>query len=180
MEFRAVLGQAPAGALPVLAELTVLAILTVLPAPAAAQQPERALMVIAGPSQYDLGGTGTAPFGAVRLALPLGRTFVFEPGLTYLSYTSQFDPRIHHILPEAQLQAQLPGETFRPYLGAGLGASLAVSEGDEVMDLTLSGAAGVRVLLGSGWMLGGELRVRVIDPWTGTTADWGFGLGRRL
>lgn len=147
---------------------------------AAAQESGRAVSVLAGPSQYDLSGTGTTPFGTVRLDLPVERRLVLEPAFTYMSYESQAGARTHHMLPEAQLQVTGAGTVFRPYLGVGLGASWATGAADDEFDLTLSTAAGLRVRMSSDWILRGELRVRAIDPWTGTTADWGLGIGRRF
>ena len=146
--------------------------------PGSAQQTERALALLAGPSQYDLAGTGTAPFVSARVTLPVARGLLVEPALAYLWYESQGGSRIHHLLPEAQLQIRRPGEVVRPYLGIGLGASWASRPAEDEVDLTLSAAGGVRVTVRYGWIVRGELRVRAIDPWTGTTADWGIGIGR--
>lgn len=150
------------------------------PAIVDAQDPERALSVLAGPTEYDLSGTGWAPFMAVRLQWPLTPGLLVEPGLTHLSYRAQFDDRIHHVLPEVQLQAQVPGRVLRPYIGAGFGASWELTSGRNFFDPTLSGAAGLRAWVGPRWQLTGELRVRSIDPWTATTADWGLGIGWRF
>jgi hypothetical protein len=150
---------------------------TTVASPATAPDHEPALAVVAGVSQYDLSGTGTTAFGAVRLELPIGERLVVEPGLTYLPYESQGGRRTHHLLPEVQLQVQTR-RTIRPYLGVGVGSSWAVTPGRDFHDLTLSAATGVRVLTRSGWILGGELRVRTIDPWTGTTGDWGLRIAR--
>lgn len=150
----------------------------IAPSSGSAQQTDEAVSLLAGPSEYDLAGTGIAPFVAARLDLPVGRRFLVEPGVTYMWYECQGGDRIRHVLPEAQLQIRHPGEVFRPYLGIGAGASWAVMPTEDEVDLTISAAGGVRVRVGSGWILRGELRVRVIDPWTSTTADWGLGVGR--
>ena len=139
---------------------------------------QRAVAVLAGVSQYDLSGTGTTPFGAVRFDLPVARAIIVEPGLTLLPYEPQFGERVTHILPEVQLQVQRAASVFRPYLGAGLGASWAVRSGEDEVDFTLAGSGGVRLVTQSAWVLRAELRVRVIDPWVGTTADWSIGFGR--
>jgi hypothetical protein len=47
-------------------------------------------------------------------------------------------------------------------------------------DATLSAAGGARVRLPGGWGLGGELRIRAVEPFIGTTADWGLSLIRRF
>lgn len=155
-------------------------LLAVAPLPGTAQQAQTAVSFLSGPSQYDLSGTGTTQFLSVRLDVPLTSALLVEPGLTYLPYEAQSGARTHHVLPEIQLQLQAPGETFRPYLGAGFGGSWARRSGEGYWDGTLSGAGGLRVMTGSRWMLRGELRVRVIDPWAGTTADWSLGAGYRF
>lgn len=159
-------------------------LLAAAPAPIGAQdpvsaltEPVPALTLLGGVSQYDLSGTGTTPFFAARVDVPLGRVVVLEPGITYLPYEEQFGVRTHHLLPEVQLQVQRPGDRFRPYLGVGVGFSRALRPGLDESELTASVAAGTRVLTLSGWLVRGELRVRAIDPWTGTTADWSLGVG---
>ncbi|HUF75024.1 MAG TPA: hypothetical protein VMM35_02040 [Longimicrobiales bacterium] len=152
--------------------------LVAAPLPTAAQAAAPAPSVRAGTSQYDLAGTGTAPFVALGVDIPVVRRLLLEPGIAYLPYESQAGARTHHLLPEIQLQWTGTGRGLRPYLGAGLGASWAIRPGEDRFDPTLSTAAGLRVATDSGWIVRGELRVRAIDPWTGTSADWGIGVGR--
>jgi hypothetical protein len=64
--------------------------------------------------------------------------------------------------------------------GLGAGSALVSTEGQRTTELTFSTVVGVRVALGGGWGLGGELRVRAVDPWTATTADFGLSISRRL
>lgn len=165
--------------------LPALALLLALPTIAAAQDATRdpfgpALYLGGGASSYDLSGTGTAPVGSLLFAVPVSRMFVVEPAVGYLTYDAQVGVRVHHVTPEIQLQVQRPGERVRPYLGVGVGLSWGIVEGEDATDGTLSGAAGVRVRAGSAWILRGELRVRAIDPWVGTTADWTVGAGYRF
>lgn len=163
-----------------LALVSALLLFATVPRPVAGQQIVHAAGIVAGASQYDLSGTGTAPFASFRLNIPVGRNLVLEPALGFLSYEAQSGRRYHHILPEIQIQAQAYGARVRPYLGVGFGASWAVRPQEDQGDPTLSGAGGLRVILGTEWMLRGELRVRIIDPWGATTADWGLGLSRRF
>lgn len=134
------------------------------------------IALVGGVSQYDLSGTGTAPFIAARADVVPGRArfMVFEAGLEFFAYDPQFGERRIHWFPEAMIQLQWPSAYFRPYLGAGAGYSFS-SARDA---LTLSAAAGLRISLASTWALRGELRLRSVDPWTGVTADWGAGLSR--
>jgi hypothetical protein len=75
-------------------------------------------------------------------------------------------------------QLQVPRGSLRPYLGAGAGIAF-TKEGDTTFtDFTLAGAGGLRIVASSAWSFRGELRIRAVDPWTGTTADWGFGITR--
>ena len=139
----------------------------------------RALAIVAGVFQYDLSGTGTSLFGAARLELPLGSFVVAEPGLTVGRYDAQFGSTVTLLFPEIQLQLQGRG-SVSPYLGVGAGPAFASSEGESQTELGLSTALGVRFRTRSDWGVRGELRVRAIDPFTGTTAEWGLGISRRL
>jgi len=157
--------------------------LLLVPAPAIAQDGDRgSAAVLGGVSQYDLSGTGTSAVVSLRGTTALERPLLLEGALAYLPYTSQGSSRVHHVLPEVQAQLQWVRDGIRPYLGAGVGASFARWEADDFgdggrteTDLTVSGAGGVRWPLGPAWAIQGELRIRAIDPWTGTTADWGLG-----
>jgi hypothetical protein len=82
--------------------------------------------------------------------------------------------------PEVRVQAEARFGTVRPYLGAGGGPAVESLLGERGTDPTLSAAGGARIDLPGSWGLEGELRIRAIDPWTGTTADWGFSVIRRL
>jgi hypothetical protein len=160
---------------------TMLAVFTAQPcADAQTQDRSVALAIVAGPFQYDLSGTGTSVFGAVRLDIPLTRYVVFEPGVTVGRYDPQFGSKITLIFPELQMQLRAPSDAVSPYLGAGVGPAFAIRGGQSETELFLTGALGVRVRLSSEWGMRGELRVRAIDPFAGTTAEWGIGISRRL
>ena len=145
---------------------------------ATAAQSRLSLGVIGGASQYDLSGTGTAAFGGLRLDIESRgtRSLVFETGLHLFSYETQFDDRQDLWLPEISMQLQRLGQTVRPYLG--VGAGYAFGSGESAA--TLSASVGSRFRLADRWSLRGELRVRSVDPWVGTLADWGLGLSRTL
>lgn len=134
------------------------------------------LGLVGGITQYDLSGVGTAPVIAFRGTTSLNRPVVFEVGFGYFSYSTQGEESTRHLLPEAQLQWQWTRTGLRPYLGAGLGASRASSHAGSVTDLSLSAAGGVRRPMAGGWTLVAELRLRAIDPWAATTADFGLGI----
>lgn len=160
------------------AALAVLALALVAPSPIAGQ--DRALALVGGAWQYDLSGTGTSAFGGLRLELPVGRVFVVEPGLTYAHYSSQFQTGVSYLLPEVQAQVQVPGRWVRPFLGGGVGLSHAWSGGGSADDLTLTGSVGTRVRVTDLWSARAELRVRSIDPFHATVAEWTLGIARRF
>lgn len=154
-------------------------------APAGAQvavAPAVSILTIAGGfSQYDLSGTGTAPHGALRYAFPLGHVVSIEVGAGYTRYEPDGGgEKVNLLIPEAQLQVQLPGRRIAPYLGAGGGlAATWISDAFE-SDVTLSAAAGLRVGLTTNSALAGELRVRGIGTgFEGATAEWTIGLALR-
>jgi hypothetical protein len=151
-----------------------------VPAAASAQSARPAISVNGGMTEYDLSGVGRAATVGVRAQLPVTGALVIEPGLNYMQYNSQGGTGTNLWFPEVQLQAELPLRTVRPYLGIGAGAALISAEGQRATELTFSSAAGVRVALGGGWGVGGELRIRAIDPWAATTADFGLSISRRL
>lgn len=139
----------------------------------------RALAVAGGVVQYDLSGTGTTGFGAARLEVPLTSVVLLEPGLTFSRYDAQFGSSVSLLFPEVQLQLQGRG-VVSPYIGVGVGPALAFAEGESDTELSLSGALGLRVRVDPQWRIGGELRIRAIDPFAGTTAEWGLGVSRRF
>ena len=137
-------------------------------------------MLAGGAFQYDLSGVGTTGFGALRVELPLTRFVLVEPGLTYARYTPQFaDFAASLLFPEVQLQVQTAGRV-RPFLGAGLGPAFAWGGGASETELSLSGGAGVRADISPSWGARAELRIRAIDPFTGTAAEWTAGISRRF
>lgn len=160
-------------AIPLLTGL--LAVAVTLPGPANAQSAS-ALTLMGGITEYDLSGVDTRPFVALRGEVPLSRFMLVEPGLGFFRYETQGGADVNVFLPEVQLQAAPMRTRVRPYLGAGVGLGHQRATGATETDLTLSGAAGLRAALTPALGLRGELRVRSIDPWTGSTADFGAGL----
>jgi hypothetical protein len=129
--------------------------------------------------QFDLSGTGsTAIFGA-RLDRDLQRWLVAEAAVGFFEPYEQFGGRSRYTIPEAQLQAQLPLGSVRPYLGIGGGAVFGSGRGSTV---TVSGATGVRVAIPATHVDGrAELRVRGIGPSFGaSTAEWILGAAYRF
>ncbi|HEX7336079.1 MAG TPA: hypothetical protein VF252_02630 [Gemmatimonadales bacterium] len=144
-----------------------------------AAQGRLALGVAAGPSPYDLAGTGTGTSGAALLAWRPVRGLVVEPGVTVFSYVSQFGTRTSLLFPELSVQGELVRGSFRPFIGGGAGSSFGL-QGEGEIALTLHAVGGARVDLSDAWSLLGEMRIRAVRPWTGNTVDFLFGVSRRL
>ncbi len=138
-----------------------------------------ALGVAAGPSPYDLSGTGTGTAGGVFLPWRPVHGLVVEPGVTVFSYNSQFDERTTMMLPELSIQGELHLGQFRPFIGGGAGGSFRISGSAETA-ATLHAVGGARFDLNDTWGLMGQMRLRAVHPWTGETADFLFGVSRRL
>ncbi len=84
------------------------------------------------------------------------------------------------LFPEMQLQLVRPHGLLRPFLGAGAGLSLDSRDTAPGGELAPSAGAGFRMLLAPNWSGRAELRLRAIDPWTGSAAEWTLGLARRF
>ena len=134
----------------------------IFPQASHAQLPIPRFAIVGGVSHYSLATTGSAPFGAVRLELPL-TTLVLEGSLGAFRPDEQTVQRTY-IIPEAQLQWQILPIFIRPYVGAGIGWFRAMSGPSPAPnDVTYSASAGVRFglpLLGFG--LRAEARTRGI------------------
>src|SRR5688572_10014236 len=89
----------------------------------AAAQGRLGLAVAAGPSPYDLSGTGTGTSGAAFLTWRPARGLVVEPGVTVFSYRSQFGQRTSLLFPELSVQGELVLGSFRPFIGGGGGGA---------------------------------------------------------
>jgi hypothetical protein len=142
--------------------------------------PPPAVAVMLGVAQYDLSGTGTEGFVALRVDLPMSDYLYAEPNFGYMSYRSQGGDVVRHLTAEVQLQGSFPFGRWRPYLGGGAGGFFDLRKqraGAELVRPTVSGAGGVRVALPADLGARGELRVRGIGKsFSGTAAEWSAGL----
>lgn len=121
------------------------AVAFVIARPSRAQLPVPSFSVAGGVSNYDLSGTGSAPFGVARLDLSL-LSLVAEGSVGVLRPAEDGDVHRTYIIPEAQLQYQFLPLLVRPYLGVGAGLFKAIAGPDpQRSDLTLSASAGVRI-----------------------------------
>ena len=159
------------------ATLFLTAIVTLPTHHAAAQLPIPSLSIVGGVSHYDLSGTGTAPFGAVRLDIPL--LFVIAEGSLGVLRTHEDVGSRTYVIPEVQLQWQILPFLVKPYVGLGGGLFRTVSgPGSSASDITASASAGVRLgipLIGAG--LRAEVRVRGIgSSFSGSATEWTLGV----
>jgi hypothetical protein len=147
--------------------------------PASAQRPSRlqsGIGLSGGVAQFDMSGTGTAPFGALRLEHELTSWLIADGALGVFQPDEQFNERHTFLVPEAQLQVQLPIGAVRPYLGAGIGMLKSIRGADRTYAI-FSGATGARVAVSSAVDLRAELRV---TGESATLAQWTLGLARRF
>lgn len=142
-----------------------LALAALLAAPATLAQPlERTVWIAGGAVEHDAANTQAAAVGA-RVEARLLRFVVAEAGVLYAPL-GQTSPRATSLLlPDVQLQLDLPLGPVRPYVGVGVGAHLALAstarcfsigeESSEVVctpddrfDAALALALGARVDIG--------------------------------
>jgi len=151
------------------------------PAIALAQTGSRlTLSGLAGPSPYDLSGTGTGFAAALEFNWRPTPGLVIEPGVTYFTYQSQFSQQIHYLMNELSVQGELPLGRVRPFLGGGAGFAQVLDDENQEAVGTLHAVVGLRVDLSRTWAVRGEMRARAVRPWTGNTLDILFGLSGML
>jgi outer membrane protein with beta-barrel domain len=138
--------------------------------------------VKAGPSFYDLDGTGTGFVGGPVGYLALNRTFMVEVDVPVFDHSVEIiggnvvsSERTRLLLPEIGLLAQAYLGGFRPYLVVGGGAAIRLN-GFVDGGGTLHAGFGARVAIGQHTFLRGEARARSIRPWTGETVDVTLGI----
>lgn len=144
------------------------------------ERPSPAVSLLAGPSSYNLSGTGTALTAAVRFDVPTGRWFIIEPGIGFFRYRTRFGQTIKYLLPEIGFQFQPGRGAVRPYVGVGAGFSEYLT-GPGASPGTVHAAAGLRVGVTRNYGIRGEIRVRGLDPFSGQRmTDLSVGLTKRL
>jgi len=135
----------------------------------------------AGPSvvQYDLSGVGTTPGLAVRAARDLSPHVVLETRALF-AWPDQRFGRSTLFIPETQLQYRWNIARFTPFVGGGGGFAMVRSAFHTDWDTTLSVAGGTGIRLTDRVGLIGELRLRGIDNFAASTAEWSVGMTWRL
>lgn len=157
----------------------VAAVLLAVPGGAAAQR-TTALTVGGGAALYDLSsGVGTSWAAGAELSTPVGGLMLAEVGGRIFRYESRGRRHVTHVFPSAGLYLDAGGRDFRAYAGGGVGMSL-VPEGPGETALTLHAGGGFRIRIRPRWLVRPEIRVRSVDPWTGTTGEFTVGMTYRF
>lgn len=143
---------------------------------AKAQLPIPSFAVVGGVSHYNLASSGSTPFGALRVDIPL-LTLVAEGSLGALR-PDDGGVRRTFIVPEAQLQYQLLPVLVRPYVGVGAGWFRNISGPDpKTNEMTYSASVGVRATLPlTGLGFRGEIRTRGIGGFHRRATEFTLGL----
>jgi len=136
--------------------------------------------VVAGPSPYELSGSGTGLAVNAGLAFRPARALVVEPGLGFFTYRNDFGQRSHWFFPELSLQAEVRRGGVRPFIGGGGGAGVQSRVGSDRWVGTLHAVTGLRVRIGRSWGGRTELRLRAVPPFRGYSFDFGVGLVRGM
>lgn len=144
------------------------------------EMPRNSISIVAGASQFDLAGTGTAPAFGIRLDRAVAPWLVTQASLSTLSPKEQLGTRNRYFIPEIQVQGQLRHEKVRPYLGIGTGFFL--GNNGSRKRATYSAALGTRVRVPERPIdLLLELRLRGIgETFSGSAAEWTAGLAYRF
>ncbi len=165
----------------------VLLLLTLICAPAG-RLPAQAVMppmisVVGGQMRYSLADTRTDALVALRLASPLvslgRRHWLIEPGMSYGWYRADDATRRHVFVGEIQLQFQAGPRAIQPYVGGGGGLTISRVDSTSINKFTASAAAGLR-LNAAGWGIAGEIRIRALKLFQGTTRELTISLFREL
>jgi hypothetical protein len=146
--------------------------------PTTPRSPYAAALVV-GFMEYGPSDAGVAPMVGARAEAELRPWLVAEGALGYAEPEDELGERSGYVIPEVQLQLQIPSTFLRPYVGVGGGVVLA--EGQDMRG-TLSLAGGVRVPLSSSRVhLRGELRSRGLGAEFGSQiVEWTLGVGYRF
>src|SRR5437867_2649746 len=81
--------------------------------------PPPAVALVGGALRYDLSGTGTVPFVALRLDLPMTTWLYVEPSFGAMRYTAAGGAHVRHLAAEVEVQGSLPLGRWHPYAGVG-------------------------------------------------------------
>jgi hypothetical protein len=143
------------------------------------------LWLHAGVNQFDLAGTGNAFLVAARGDWSLSRVFRAEGSVGFTYTRQQLSQNVPYLIPEIQLQAQLPDRVVQPYLGIGGGFFVDLRSkaekpyASDVFEIMGSLAGSIRWRVHDVFHLRAEFRGRGIGE-GGSAATWTLGLGQSL
>jgi hypothetical protein len=139
---------------------------------------------VGGQMRYELQAPRNGTVFALRVAsplIPLGeRNWLLEPSVGYGWYRA-VGGQLHHFA-ESEMQIQLHPDIDRlqPYVGLGGGFALTRADSTVAIHLTGSASVGLRFGATDNWGLAGELRLRALDLFRGTTREMTVSVFRRL
>jgi hypothetical protein len=132
----------------------------------------------AGPSSYDLAGTGTGFVAHSRFSLRVGSSAALQGTFGYLRYVADLEESTHYLLPEVSIVLAPRIDNVELFTGTGAGWALFLNGRGE-SDFTLHSLVGIRVWVSGSLGTTFELRVRSIDPFVGNTTDITLGFDYR-
>lgn len=134
------------------------------------------LSLSGGRNSWDLAGTGEGWTAAIAAERPLTGVLAIEGRVAYFTAPDADDDPFRALFPEIGLVvATRTSVPLRLTVGGGWSLGLGGWQKDE---LTLFGAAGAHIGVGSGWAVRPEVRVRAVDPWVGTVGEFTLGIAR--
>ena len=146
--------------------------------PAAGQETVAHLGVAAGPTNYDLNGTGGSAVISARLDFIVEPWLVLQQSFSYFNYQPPTISRTHIVFSDTQAQFQIPG-SIRPFIGIGAGGASDI--GRHIgQQFTLSASAGARVSVRRAWSAAAEFRFRSVNPFSSSTRDWLIGISKEI
>lgn len=134
---------------------------------------DRAVHAGFGASSFDLSGTGSTWIGTAGYTSRVAGPFYVELGTAFFNYENQFGGENTYLFPELSAVLKVPRGSFRPYLAAGAGFTVAL-KGDDNLRPTLHLGGGFEIV-GSKLGVRSDFRLRSIDPFAGNTADFTLG-----
>ena len=133
--------------------------------------------IVTGFMDYDLSGTGSTVPYAIRGTKALTSHLSLELGSTFAHPEQQLG-RSRFVAPEARLTYSWGRGRWRPFLSGGGGFAVTASDAvDTRWRSTLLAGGGTRVQLSDRMYAVGEMRLRGLSNFTGTTAEWLGGIG---
>ena len=128
--------------------------------------------VFYGIGSYDLAGVDEPAVVSLRASRSIMPLLAIEASVTGARLEQDYnapDDRTTFVMPELQLQLQLPLGLFAPYVGGGAGLSFARADEASDEEVTFNAGAGIRLDLPMGLGFGVDARARTFG--TGFTAS---------